>query len=401
MVRERRHLKVLLLNYEFPPIGGGAGNATANIARCLAAVGDEVQVVTASYADLARVERRENYTVLRVPAHRRHADRCTPFEMLSYMVGAILPSFALARRWRPDVCLVFFGIPTGPIALVLRQCFSVPYVVSLRGADVPGFVPDEVGHLYALATPLIRAVWLGSSGLVAVSPGLARLARQHWPAAPIGIIPNGIDVEAFRPPSERSSPARPFKLLFVGRLADQKGVKYLLEALSTIDYPVQLRVIGDGPLRASLEALATELNVGDHVEFSGWVDREQLLTHYWWADAFVLPSLNEGMPNVVLEAFATGLPVIGTDVPGTEDLVHEGQNGFLVPVRDPVRLGNAVLRLANAGTGYQRMRLAARQTALSLRWENITHQYRVLLSAAARNDPAPPSSHIAPTISRR
>ncbi|MGH2354728.1 MAG: glycosyltransferase, partial [Chloroflexota bacterium] len=96
-------MRVLFINYELPPIGAGAGNALANIARCLAAGGTDVKVLTARYRDLPTEERRDGYTVHRVPAVRRRPDRCSPAEMLSFALGGMLPALSIGRRWRPDV----------------------------------------------------------------------------------------------------------------------------------------------------------------------------------------------------------------------------------------------------------------------------------------------------------
>src|SRR4051812_24385383 len=186
-------MRVLFINYELPPIGAGAGNATANISRLLAANGVDVHVLTARYNGLPHLEQRDGYTIHRVPAIRRRPDRCAPGEMLTFTLGGLAPAVAVARRWRPDVVCPFFGMPSGPIALLLRRLLGIPYVVSLRGGDVPGFMGQEGAWMHALALPVIRAVWHGSAGLLANSPGLADLARQTWPAAPIAIIPNGVD----------------------------------------------------------------------------------------------------------------------------------------------------------------------------------------------------------------
>src|SRR5437870_3991476 len=104
-------MRVLIFNYELPPIGGGAGTATANIARCLAKRGVEVLVLSSRFASLPHREMRDDYTIVRVPVIRRQAFRCTPPEMLTYIAGGFVPSLRLAASWRPDVTCAFHGIP--------------------------------------------------------------------------------------------------------------------------------------------------------------------------------------------------------------------------------------------------------------------------------------------------
>jgi len=381
-------LRVLLINYELPPIGAGAGNATAHIAACLAAVGVEVRVLTSSFGNLPAREVRDGYLILRAPAIRRNVDRCTPAEMLSFVLGAAPLAIGIGWTWRPDVVCAFFGVPCGPLALLLRALFRVPYLVSLRGGDVPGFMGRELAVLHRLALPAILSIWRQSEGLIANSPGLIALARRTWPAAPIELIPNGIDLEHFRPP-DRRRPAHPLHLLSVGRLASQKGVIYLLRALAQTQSSACLRVLGDGPERARLERMANDLGLSRRVEFAGWAPREDLPRHYAWADAFVLPSLDEGMPNVVLEALACGLPVIGTDVAGTRDLVHS-ETGILVPPADSRALAAAIDRLASDGDLVTSFGTTSREAAAAYRWEAVADRYhRALARAARRAAPQP------------
>lgn len=142
------------------------------------------------------------------------------------------------------------------------------------------------------------------------------------------------------------------KLIFigcVGRLAEQKGYPYIFEAMSEVIklFPnCVLVVVGDGELRDNLIQLRKELHLIDNIKFLGLRDNvPALLTNM---DIFVLPSLWEGLPTVVIEAMACRVPVIATDIPGTRELVQNGVNGILVPDRDPVAIKNAIVELIDA-----------------------------------------------------
>jgi glycosyltransferase involved in cell wall biosynthesis len=381
-------MRVLLVNYEFPPIGAGAGNAMANIARCLAASGTEVFVLTARWGNLPGYEQRDGYTIRRVPAMRRCPDRCSPLEMLTFVLGGLAPALAVGRSWRPDVACAFFGVPSGPLALLLRRLYGVPYLVSLRGGDVPGFLGDELATLHRLTWPITRAVWRGSSGLIANSQGLAELALRAWPGITVDVIPNGVDVETYRPP-ERTRPASPVRLLCVGRLARQKGIPYLLEGLARTHSSAVLRLVGDGPERSELEHMASTLGLAGRVEFVGWVDRAQLPDHYQWADAFVLPSLEEGMANVILEALAAGLPIVTTDIYGNRELIDPGRNGLLVPPADSGGIARAIDLLVATPALLRVLGNGSRATALGRRWDGVAERYRQALALAAARPAAP------------
>src|SRR5205823_13279396 len=125
-------MRILLLNYEFPPLGGGAATAASQIARNLAKRGGEVVVLTSHFKGLAHKERRDGYTIYRVNAMRRHIDRCSMPEMGGYILGSALPALRLASSFRPDLMHVFFGMPTGPVGLLVSKLKHIPYLLSLR-----------------------------------------------------------------------------------------------------------------------------------------------------------------------------------------------------------------------------------------------------------------------------
>jgi glycosyltransferase involved in cell wall biosynthesis len=373
-------VRLLLVNYELPPLGGGAGNATAQIARHLARGGDEVCVLTSSFRCLPRREVRDGYRVWRVPVVRRRVERCSPAEMATFVLGGLPAAFGLARTWRPDAACAFFGLPSGPLTLALERVFGIPYLVSLRGGDVPGFLSQDLARFHRLTRSTILAVWRHARGLIANSAGLADLARRAWPEARVDVVPNGVDVDAFWPPADRVRPANPLRVLCVGRLVRQKAFSSVLDAVAMGRAPAVVRIVGDGPLRAPLMAQAASLGV--RAEFSGWVDRADLPVHYQWADVLCLPSFEEGMPNVVLEAMAAGLPTIASDVYGMRDLVEAGQTGCLVAAGDARGIARALERLAVEPELVRRMGERARAVAESYAWSAVAAAYRRLLVEA-------------------
>ena len=345
----RKPLRVLLLNYEFPPLGGGAATASAQIARHLARRGVRVVVVTSAFRGLPRWERRDGYLVRRVAVLRRHLDRCSVPEMGLYMAGALLPTLHVARRFRPDLLHVFFGMPTGVVGLAVHELCGIPYLLSLRGGDVPGFMEAETARLHRLTRPLTRRVWARAGAVVVNSRGLYDLASRSADGRHLDIVPNGTDLQRFVPALAGRDGCSNVRLLFVGRFVGQKGLSYLLDAIAALPASaaerVRLALVGSGPDEAALRQQARDLGLASRVQFSGWVPREEIVTHYQRADIFVLPSLDEGMPNVVLEAMACGLPVLATAIRGNTELVRQEVNGLLVPPANVPALSQALARL--------------------------------------------------------
>ncbi|HET9494391.1 MAG TPA: glycosyltransferase [Chloroflexia bacterium] len=378
-------MRILLLNYEFPPLGGGAATASAQIAAHMARRGAEVAVLTSHFRGLPRRERRDGYTIYRVPVMRGKIDRCSVPEMGTFVLGSALPAVRLVRRFKPDVIHVFFGIPTGIVGLLASKFSGAPYLLSLRGGDVPGFMGKELAAMHRAAMPLTKLVWSNAGVIVANSQGLRDLARRTAPNRAIEIVPNGVDLDLFRPAEEPRAPGDKVRFLFVGRLANQKGLNYLLESLARFEpgmlAHVELELVGDGPEEERLRAQAARLGLGSSVKFAGWVAREEIVQHYQAADAFVLPSLDEGLPNVMLEAMACGKALVATDISGNRELVRDGENGLLVPVGDVSALTEALRRVVTNPELRAEMGRKSRNMAAAYSWARTADRYLSLSEA--------------------
>jgi glycosyltransferase involved in cell wall biosynthesis len=381
-VENRKIMRILIINSEYPPIGGGAGNASEYLARAMAAAGQEVTVLTSKYQDLPWEEMRDGVRILRAPARRKRLDRSMPYEQITFILGGSLRGLQSMLKSRPDVILAFFGMPSGGIALPLSFFFRVPYIVSLRGGDVPGFRPYDFALYHRLIAPLLHVIWRRARAVVANSGGLRSMAQRFDRKVPIQIIPNGVDAEIFKP-LERDWAAP--HLLFVGRVVYQKGLDLLLHALGTLkDRPWQLTVVGDGPQRVPLEQLARDLDIADRVNFRGWLKGPALVQAYQAANLFPYPSRHEGMPNAVLEAMSSGLPVIASRIAGNEELVIQNETGLLIEPENQQALEGALAELMADPGRREAMGAAARHRVVSVYpWEQVAEKYLRVLERAA------------------
>ncbi len=376
-------MKILLLNSEYPPIGGGAGNASANIAARLAGMGDELLLLTSHFGDLPFEEVRDGVRIVRVPALRRRMDRSNAAEQISFILVASLQAVRLAGQFQPDVTLAFFGLPSGAVAWLLRKFKGIPYIVSLRGGDVPGFRPYDFRLYHKIAAPFLRLIWRRAAAVVANSQGLHDMAAKFEPAMPIAIIPNGVDLEKFFV-AERdwSSP----RILSVGRLVYQKGLDLAMQALAGLrSLEWQWLIAGDGPQMSVLQSMAEKYGLKERVFFLGWQSADQLKQQYAAANLFLFPSRHEGMPNAVLEAMASGLPVVATRIAGNEELVADRLTGALVPSENAELLQESLKPLLSDADLRRKMGQAARQRVeRSFAWERIAGQYRSILMEALK-----------------
>jgi len=374
-------MKILFINSEYPPVGGGAGNASANIVRLLARMGDDVTLLTSRFENLPRDEVRDGVRILRISSLRRRPDRSTATEQLSFLFSASLRTPSLARQFKPDVTLAFFGLPSGAVAWLLKKRFGVPYIVSLRGGDVPGFRPYDFRLFHKLAAPLLHVIWRDASAVIANSRGLHDLASAFDRTVDISIIPNGVDLEKYCA-SDRdwSKPC----LLSVGRVVYQKGFDLGLRALAGLkDIEWEWRIAGDGPQLPVLQAMAKDHGLQDRISFLGWQTAEQLKEQYAAANLFLFPSRHEGMPNAVLEAMASGLPVIATRIAGNEELVLDGESGALVPAEDVDSLRESLRPLLVQKEMRERMGIAARRRVEQFfSWSTVAQGYQSILEKA-------------------
>jgi glycosyltransferase involved in cell wall biosynthesis len=194
----------------------------------------------------------------------------------------------------------------------------------------------------------------------------------------IPIIYNGVNTQTFQPFANFRQDLE-INILCVGRLIERKGQHHLLRAFANLcagcDRPLRLILAGTGDAEKALHQLAADLGVAEQVNFIGFVSRNDMPTVYPQADIFVLPSQNEGMSIALLEAMASGLPVVVTDTGGTAELVQAGVNGYTVPWADLSELTQALASLVKDQEMRQRMGRESRHIVEQFSWPAITRVY--------------------------
>ena len=281
-------------------------------------------------------------------------------------LGALMAA-SLSRAWQPRVIHAHFG-RSGVYSLLLKQLLGVPLVTTFGGRDasVHATLP-HLNHLYAL---LFRA----SDRIVSVSTELRdHLVSAGAPADRVEVIRRGTDVRTFAfVPRVARGDGEPVRFLMVGRLAEKKGHRYALRAVRRLaddGVNVRLTIVGDGSLAQPIRRLCSELGLDRHVGLTGGVDSSLVRDHMARSDVLVHCSVTgadgdrEGIPNAVVEAAATGLPVIGTRHGGIAEVIEDGRTGLLVDESDVAGLAAAMRRLAESSSLRLSMGEAAAQRA--------------------------------------
>ena len=363
-----KDIKVLMLNYEFPPLGGGAGNANYYLLKEFSnQPGITIDLVTSSSGSGRTEQFAENITVhyLDIGKKNKNLHYQSGKDIITYAYKALRYARKLQRSNSYNLCHAFFGTPCGFIAMFL----GLPYIVSLRGSDVP-FYNNRFYWLDRLFfEKLSMLIWKKAIGVVANSEGLKQLALKTTPELNIKVICNGVDTEQFYPFQKKSTGDK-LKMISTGRLIERKGYRYLIEALKGNNY-VELTLIGEGNLSKELKSLALSNKVD--VKFPGYIAHEQLPKYLNEADVFVLPSLNEGMANSLLEAMACGLPVIVTDTGGSKELVQG--NGVVVAKGSAEELRKAIDKYIDSNNLIEKHGNKSREIASKNSWSEVARQY--------------------------
>lgn len=394
-------LRLLVLSHMYPSrLHDTAGVFIHRHVQALRAAGVDARVVAPipwaprllwfnaqwrAYGQTPRVDEWEGTPVRRVPYLQLPTAAFQPWagEVMARPLARVLRQ--LRREFPFELIHSHTVTPDGLAALSLGREFGVPTVNSSRGSDL-----NEYPHTHPRRMEFTRKVLLHTDRMVTVSGALAGVARELTGGrVQPTVIYNGVDQTVFRPAEDRPAlrlahalpPDRPL-LLFVGRCERDKGVGELLQAFLGLAplFPAWVLVcLGDGGFRPELLRRVEEAGLGDRVIAPGRVDQATVAGVMRSADAFVLPSWAEGMPNVLLEAMACGLPCVSTPVGGVPEVLEHGVNGLSTPARDGTALQHT---LADLFTDRERaVRLGARalQTIRErFSWESNARAHRDL-----------------------
>ncbi len=219
---------------------------------------------------------------------------------------------------------VHFATAGASVASLVKQVFPMTLSMTVHGPDEFADVRNEHFHEKVDAADFVVCI-----SHFARSQTMQHSAPEHWSKLDVSRL--GVDPLVFAPAARTPEP-REFSLLCVGRLTPAKGQHLLLEAIAALrdgGEQVRLQLVGDGPDRASLERHARALDIEGLVQFRGALNHDQVRALYAGCDAFVLPSFAEGIPVVLMEAMASGLPCVSTRIAGIPELILDGESGFL------------------------------------------------------------------------
>lgn len=384
-------MNLLVLNYEYPPLGGGAGVITRQISERLALLGHRVTVVTTWFEGTPEAEEQGNLTIIRLKSRRKYTYRCSVSEMVSWIMHSKRFLNGYCQKNSVDVCLANFSLPGGEVALYISKRFSIPYLVLSHGHDIPWMFPKEMFAYHLLTFFRIKKICSSSAYNILLTAAMKKNADKFLGEVLADkniIIPNGCDFEFFMPSGARNTSC--FRILFTGRLVRQKDPFVFLKALKLLSekgIKFKAKIIGDGIMRKVMEKFIHDNLLSDSVEFTGWVSKEIMRQEYQSTHVFVQTSRYEAMSVASLEALASGTYLLCTPVGANQELIIPGVTGELIGFSDHVILAEKLQQY------YQNFFLKGKRVDKhyidsfidSYGWDNIILKYeKILLTACAK-----------------
>ena len=352
-------LRIGIVSQAYLPTLGGVTEHVDATARGLRRRGHDVTVVTSGIPGRPRFEPgtvRVGHNVV-LPYNGAQNDMTVGFD-LPERLGAVFEE----RRF--DV--IHVHCPVAPVLpLLTLRLARVPVVGTFHSvsSDLP----------YRLFGGLLRPLYQRIDHRLAVSTVARDYIQRHVPG-PVEVLPNGVDLDRFRPRALRGDGDRVPTILFVGRLDPRKGLPDLIDACARLDVPFRLVVVGDGPLRSRMERKAHRALDG-RVEFVGRVEQEELPGYYAASDVFCTPARSgESFGLVLLEAMATAVPIVATSLPGYRTVVTPEREGILVEPRDSHAMALAIRRLLLDPRLRARMGTQGVETARRYGWDGIVER---------------------------
>lgn len=335
----------------------------------------EIDVVTMGYKDLPRYEElNPQLRVHRVPCLRSKKELSHPWEQATYLVSAYFKARGLLKKQTYDICHCHFIIPTGFLALKLKNEFGLPYILTAHGSDVLGY-NQRFRHLYPFLVGSWKKILLGAQVLISPSQFLKQEVLKVFPAfstQSIQVIPNGFDPATFAPKEKK-------KWIFSsGRLLINKGFQYLIQAVSEKDIGYEVHIAGDGPMRQELETLAKKSKTP--IIFYGWLENKSGVYRDLLESSaiYVLASEKENASISLLEAMAAGCAVITTNATGCAETV--GSAGALFTPNNDKELAQRIEELVLDPKKLQTLQHEARERIqVAFDWDLVISKYRTLL----------------------
>ena len=336
---------MITTDYFYPHIGGGVEKVVLELSKNFIKNNDEVHIVTFNTTNSKKFEIYEGIKI-----HRINTINLTKFigAQISMSPSAIYKIYQLIKEINPDIINIhnrFYF--TTLCTILLKRFIHKPIIITLHLGEMKfgNFFLRTLINLYEKT--IVRYILKNSDHVIAVSDGVKNHIFTLSKSLDITVIPNGVDLDEFKAKPIDKLDSDLCMVTFIGRLIQNKGIQYVIQAAPSIitsNNNIRFQIVGEGPLKEKMLKLVDELNLTDYFSFLGWVPSVREILHQ--TDIFIRPSITEGMPLTILEAMASQLPVIASNVAGVPELINDFNTGLLIDVGDINSLSEKIILLS-------------------------------------------------------
>ncbi len=341
--------KILMLNYEFPPVGGGGGVASKQLAKGFIKKGYQVDLITGWMKGLKRFEKIDEINVYRIQTFgRKEKPTANNLYMVTYLLFGFIKGLQLTIKNKYQFINTQFVLPTGPLGFILGKIFKLKNILSIHGGDIYDPSKNSSPHKSKFWSKSNSFLLDKADFVVAQSSNTQKNAEKYYKFKnEIKITPLPYEKFEFKKISRKELNLEDDKiyLISVGRMVKRKGYEYLIQSLAGLPKNINAIILGEGPEKENLLKLAQKLKVENRLILPGFVSEEEKFQYLDNADVYVLNSLHEGFGIVLQEAMQVGLPIVATNNGGQVDFIKEGENGFLIKPQDSKLIAEKVKKI--------------------------------------------------------
>lgn len=322
-------MKILLVNYEYKPQCGGAGLGTYNMAKAFRKMGHDVSILIGWDYKYGVPEEIEGISTRVIKVKKKNIHQSTPSGLLKFVLMGMVKINQITRKEKFDIIQFYFSVPTGILKFAIHG--KIPYVISLRGMDIPGFRNDKYKALSVITKGINYAVTKKAVAVTSLSAEAGKYFADFAPDIKIDVIPNAVDYEMYHAKEKYSKEV--CKFVAVSRLTGFKNLDLMIKAFARVHekYPqIILDIYGEGREQEALAQLIEELNAREYIALRGYADRNKLVKVLPEYDVFSLMSIGDSFGIVFIEAMSAGLPVICAKAGGPVEIILDGETGLFV-----------------------------------------------------------------------
>ncbi|MDK2907718.1 MAG: L-malate glycosyltransferase [Candidatus Woesearchaeota archaeon] len=365
-----------MLNYEFPPLGGGASPVSYEIAKGYVRLGHRVTVVTMGYRGLPKHEVKDGIEIYRVPCLRSKKEICHPWEQLTYNISAKRFLRKHLKHNHYDINHTHFIIPTGIVSLWVKKKFGIPYIITSHGSDVPGYNKDRFKFLHKFTKPILNVVCRDALIVTVPSNSLRNLILKNINPdlkKKTIVLPNGSSDFYMKGIKKENI------IVSSGRMHVGKGFQYIIRAFNELNPESwKLFLLGDGPYK---KELVKNAKGNPNIIFTGWINNntKRYRSILNKAKIFVLLSEFESQGIVYLEAMSAGCAILASNISACKETVSPNV-GYLVNRKNIAEIKKKLKELMYDDVRLNQMMSKARKRYEdNYKWDKIIKKYEALL----------------------